>query len=163
MTAPNPCAVIQKRLERRGFRGLSQEEACRIGPWMRFTPMLQALLFGVSTVAASVPVLRVMAGVLLFGLITGRHPFDWIYEGLIRPLEKTPRLPSTPPRRRAVFLLGAFWCYITAHFFAVGNTETAFALGAVMTASTALLAVTHICIPSTVVAWVADKAGRAHA
>ncbi len=156
---PPSCSVVAHRLRVRGFRGISEEEAGRIGAWIRFTPMLQAVLFGFSTVTASHEVLLALAGVLLFGALSGRHPFDWIYDGMIRALEQSPKLPATPPRRRAVFALGAAWCLATAALFMWGYPTAGYALGGMMTFSTALLALTHICIPSLVMGWIADKAG----
>lgn len=149
----SPCAVVMRRLQARGFAIRSAEEACALGPWMRFTPMVQALLFGLCTLTCSVPVLLALAGVLAVGLVTGRHPFDWLYDGVIRPLEQSPPLPATPMRRRMVFLIGVFWCLATARAFATGNEAAGYLLGGIMTASTTLLALTHICIPSHVLGW----------
>jgi hypothetical protein len=155
------CDVVLRRLRDRGFELRSPQEACDVGPWLRFTPMLQAVLFGFSTVTASVAVLLALAGVLAVGLVAGYHPFDWIYAGVIRPLEKSPALPRCPVRRRLVFLVGIVFCGATAWAFATGRMPLGYALGGIMTASTALLAATHICIPSLVMGWVFRRTGRA--
>jgi hypothetical protein len=148
------CVVVYNRLSDRGFELKSVQEACDIGPWMRFTPMLQALLFGLSTITCSVPVLLALAAVLAIGLIVGVHPFDLIYSGVIRPLEKAPEMPPSPIRRRMVFLVGIVFCVSTAWAFSSGNALLGYTLGGIMTASTTLLAATHICIPSKVMKWV---------
>jgi hypothetical protein len=144
------CTVLLQRLRLRGFPLNSKEEACHLGPWLRFTPTLQALIFGLSTITGSDAVLMVMAGILAVGLVTGCHPFDLIYAGVIRPLEKSPELPPSPIRRRLVFLLGVMWCLTTAWAFHEGHQLAGYILGGIMTASTTLLAATHICIPSLV-------------
>jgi low affinity Fe/Cu permease len=154
-----PCAVVARRLRARGFRDITADEACRIAPWLCFTPTLQAILFGMSTITGSAPALRVMAAALFVGAIMGRHPFDWIYDGVIRYLEESPKLPDSPPRRRAVFVVGGVWCLVTAAMFTGGSPVVGYALGAAMTLSTALLALTHICSPSRVVAWITGRAG----
>jgi len=151
-------AVVMRRLQLRGFAFRDEDEACRIGPWMRFTPTVQALLFGLCTVTGSVPVLLALAVVLATGLATARHPFDLAYNLLIRPLENSPELPASPVRRRLVFLVGALWCLATAWQFSAGNHAAGTTLGALMTASTTLLAATHICIPSRVLDLVARGA-----
>jgi hypothetical protein len=156
LNAPAPCAVVLRRLQTRGFRGLSEDQACRLGPWMRFTPALQALLFGLCTVTGSVPVLTGLAVMLAVGLLTARHPFDWLYGGVIRPLEHSPELPRSPFRRRMVFALGIVWCLATAWAFETGREGAGYLLGGLMTASTALLAFTHICVPSLVMARLFD-------
>jgi hypothetical protein len=147
------CAVVLRRLRSRGFELKSQKEACDLGPWLRFTPMLQTLLFGLSTITGSVEVLLALAGLLAIGLIAGFHPFDLIYSGVIRPLEKSPELPRCPVRRRLVFLVGVGWCLGTAWAFDSGNQTLGYVLGGLMTASTGLLATTHICIPSLALRW----------
>jgi hypothetical protein len=142
-----------RRLQARGFPIQSEEEACALGPWLRFTPMLHTLLFALCTLTHSVPVLLALAGVLMVGLISGRHPFDWLYNGVIRPLEQSSALPPCPVRRRLVFLIGMLWCLATAYAFASDHATVGFLLGGIMTASTALLATTHICIPSQILCW----------
>ena len=58
-----------------------------------------------------------------------------------------------------MFVVGGLWCLVTAAMFAGGYTVFGYVLGAMMTLSTALLAFTHICIPSRVVGWITGKAG----
>jgi hypothetical protein len=154
------CTVVLRRLQSRGFDLRSKEEACTLGPWLRFTPMLQTILFGFSTVTGSVEVLIALASVLAIGVLAGFHPFDLIYTGVIRPLEKSPELPRCPIRRRMVFLVGVVWCSVTAWAFASGNVFWGYLLGAIMTASTALLATTHICIPSLIMGWLFRSTSR---
>jgi hypothetical protein len=153
-------AVLLRRIQARGFQVRSEEEAARLGPWICFTPMLQTLMFGLSTITGSAPAFVGLAALLVVGLLTGWHPFDWFYHGVIRPLEKSPPLPKTPVRRRFVFALGIAWCLVTARAFSTGHTTLANALGVVMTASTGLLAFTHICIPSQVMAWMKERTQR---
>jgi Domain of unknown function (DUF4395) len=148
------CGVVLQRLRDRGFQLGSKEEACNVGPWLRFTPTLQALLFGVSTLTGSVEVLVVLAFVLAIAFAVGYHPFDLIYAGVIRPLEKSPALPRCPVRRRMVFLVGIWFCGATAWAFANDHMLAGSLIGGIMTASTTLLAATHICIPSMVMGWI---------
>ena len=155
--SPGECAVVLRRLRTRGFALDSEEEACRLGPWMRFTPMMQALVFGLSTITGSVAVFVGMAVVLAVALVAGHHPFDTIYSGVIRPLEKSPELPPCPARRRLVFLVGVGWCLATAWAFSSGHALLGSVLGSVMTASTSLLASTHICIPSLALGWLSER------
>lgn len=155
------CGVVLQRLRDRGFELRNKEEACDVGPWLRFTPMLQALLFGISTITGSAEVLLALAFVLAIGFAVGYHPFDLIYAGVIRPLEKSPELPRCPIRRRMVFLVGIGFCGTAAWAFANDHLVTGYVIGGVMTASTTLLAATHICIPSMVMGWVSRSMRRA--
>ncbi len=145
------------RLRVRGFTLESEEEALRLAPWLRFTPMMQALIFGLSTITATVSVLVGMAGILFLACIAGCHPFDKIYSGVIRPLETSPELPPCPLRRRLVFLVGGLWCLATAWAFSSGHAVLGSVLGGLMTASTSLLAMTHICVPSALLGWLTPR------
>lgn len=147
------CAEVLRRLRARGFDVRTREEAREVGQWLRFTPMLQALLFGLGTFTASVELLSVMAGLLAVGVVAGSHPFDLIYTGIIRQLETAPEHPRCSARRRLVFLVGFVLCVATAWSFAHGRFAAGYLIGGVMIASTAFLAATHICIPSLVVGW----------
>lgn len=153
-------AVMLHRLRVRGFTPDSEEEALRLAPWLRFTPMLQAVIFGLRTITGAVPVLIGMTGILLLAGIVGCHPFDKIYSGVIRPLETSPELPPCPLRRRLVFLVGGLWCLVTAWAFSSGHMALGAVLGGLMTASTFLLAMTHICIPSLVLEWLGSGPRR---
>lgn len=152
--------VVLHRLRARGFQLESEEEAAELGPWLRLTPMLQALLFGLSTVTGAAPAFWLLAALMVVGIVSGWHPFDLFYNGVIRPIEKTPELPATPLRRRLVFVLGIVWCLATARAFTGGNPALGWLLGGIMTASTALLAFTHICIPSQVMLWATERMRR---
>jgi len=155
MTGPAPyrepvCAVIQRRLQARGFRNLTLDQACSLEAWMRFNPAMHALLFALSTLAGSSALMLVLAGLFLIGMLTAVHPFEWFYAAVIRPLEQSPELPVSPPRRRAVFALGMMCSLAVAVAFHTGFRPLGAALGVLMTASTVLLALTHICVPSLV-------------
>lgn len=153
-------AALLRRLRVRGFHLQSEGEATRLSPWLRFTPTLQALLFGLSTLTGSVPGFLGLAVLMAVGVLLGWHPFDWFYNEVIRPLEKSPELPETPVRRRMVFVLGIAWCLVTAQAFYTGHDAVGILLGVIMTASTALLAATQICIPSLVMGWFAARVRR---
>lgn len=144
------CAVIHRRLHARGFRNLTVEQACSLEGWMRFNPALHALLFALGTLAGSSTLMLVLAALFAVGMLTAVHPFEWFYAAVIRPLEQSPELPASPPRRRGVFALGMACSLAVALAFAYDARPAGVALGVVMTASTALLAVTHICVPSLV-------------
>jgi hypothetical protein len=142
------CAVIHRRLHTRGFRNLTVEQACSLEAWMRFNPAMNTLLFALATLAGSSLLMLLLAALFAVGMLTAVHPFEWFYAAVIRPLEQSPELPASPPRRRAVFALGMACSLAVAWNFHFGSRAAGIVLGSLMTASTALLALTHICVPS---------------
>jgi hypothetical protein len=145
-----PAAVLQRRLYIRGFRSLTPDQAVSIETWMRLNPALNALLFALCGVTGSVPGLVVLAVFFLIGMLTAVHPFELFYTEIIRSLEQTPALPPSPPLRRVVFGIGAAGSLASAWGFSSGHHGLGYVLTAIMVSSTAFLAFTHICIPSTI-------------
>jgi hypothetical protein len=160
---PKSGVALLRRMRTRGFCVQSEGEATRLGQWLCFTPMMQAILFGLSTLTGSVAAFLALAMLMAVGVVFGLHPFDWFYSEVVRPLEKSPELPQTPVRRRMVFALGIAWCLVSAQAFATGHSRVGLLLGGIMTASTALLAFTHICIPSVVMEWLTSQVRRGKA
>ena len=144
------CNVIHRRLYVRGFRTLTVDQACSVETWMRLNPALNALLFALCGITGSVPGLIVLAVFFLIGMLTAVHPFELFYTEIIRSLEQSPELPSSPPLRRAVFAIGAAGSLAAAWGFSSGHPGMGYILMGIMVASTAFLALTHICIPSTI-------------
>ena len=123
-----PCDVIHRRLSVRGFRTLTVDQACSVETWMRLNPALNALLFGLCGVTGSVPGLLVLAAFFLIGMLTAVHPFELFYTEIIRSLEQTPELPSSPPLRRVVFGIGATGSLTAAWGFYAGHQWLAYAI-----------------------------------
>jgi hypothetical protein len=145
-----PCAVIHRRLSARGFRDLTVDQACSVESWMRLNPALNALLFLLCCITGSAPGLLVLAFFFAIGMVSSVHPFEYFYTEIIRSLEQSPALPHSPPLRRVVFAIGMAGCLFSAWAFSSGHPAWGYLVTGIMTASTALLALTHICIPSLV-------------
>jgi len=146
----SPEAKFRRRVETQGFRGLTDEELRALAPWMRFTPLANALLVAVGVLADTAAVLAAGALLMLWGAIFSRHPFDAFYNHVISALEGTPRLPHCARRRLTYFLLMVMMG-ATAGFLHAGLRGWAYALGGAMVALLALLAFTQICVASELV------------
>lgn len=149
-TSAQLTSSIHRRLHVRGFRSLTEEQARSIETWMRLNPAVHALLFMVCGFTGSAPGLIALAGFFLIGILSSVHPFELFYTEVIRPLEHAPEMPSSPPLRRAVFGIGLAGSLAAAWAFSTGFKTPGYLITGIMAASTALLALTHICVPSTV-------------
>lgn len=114
------------------------------------------------TALASRATLWALGATALVGAATPRHPFDWLYLGVVRPLVREPwRPPNGAPRRFACGLaaarLGA-----TGWAFHAGAAAAGYALGGVLAAVALLVSATDICIPSLLYgAWFGRPTSRA--
>jgi hypothetical protein len=141
-------STLRRRLEAQGFRGLDEAALAEIGPWLRWSPALCAVFMAAGTILASPPALWALAAIALLGAVFPAHPFDLLYNGVVRHLTGTRPLPHHGPQRRFACGMAAAWLTGTGLAFDQGLTTLGYALGAALTAVAALLAVTNFCIPS---------------
>jgi hypothetical protein len=142
--------VLRRRLEAQGFRGLDDSAMAEIGPWLRWSPAVCTVLMGAATVAASPPALWALAAVALLGAAFPAHPFDLVYNAVVRRLTGTRPLPRHGPQRRFACGMAAAWLVATGLAFHGGAAALGYVLGGTLTAVAAITAVTNFCIPSLV-------------
>jgi hypothetical protein len=140
--------TIRRRLEVQGFLGLTDDELKAIGPWMRFTPVLNLSFTVIATALSSIPLLVGLAILMAAGAIMPIHPFDVLYNGLVRRITRTPPLPKSGVRRRIVFAVGASWLLLIAGAFLFGKSVVGYLLGGLMAVLIAPLATIHFCVLS---------------
>jgi Domain of unknown function (DUF4395) len=149
---PAPPRKLRRRLEVQGFLGLSDRDLREIGPWLRFTPTCNLLVTIGATALGSVPALVALALAMTVGIVRRTHPFDDLYNFVIRPVTGTRRLPASGGRRRIVFAVGAVWLASTAVAFAGGHVRLGYVLGFLMAAFIAPLATIQLCLLSEAMA-----------
>ena len=93
-------STVRRRLEAQGFRNLDEKSLAEIGPWMRWSPAICAVVMATGTIFGSPPVLWGLASIALLGAVFPRHPFDLLYNHGVRYLTGTQPLPRHGPQRR---------------------------------------------------------------
>ena len=63
-----------------------------------------------------------LAALMALGAVLPNHPWDLLYNGVVRHVTGTPPLPRAGWRRRLTFALGVVWLGFTAWAFASGRT-----------------------------------------
>ena len=137
-------------LLRQGFVGLDEQALRRLDWPLRFTPALCLTLTAIGTVAGSawlLGALALMAGVPTLGVA---HPFDLVWERVVRPVVGGPQLPRTPAPRQFAFVMATPVLSAAAVSFAVGATAVGVAFGTVQMAGCALYVTTGWCAGSFV-------------
>jgi hypothetical protein len=142
--------VVRSRVEAQGFRGLDDEALAEIGPWLRWSPALCAVFMAAGTALASAGVLWTLAAVALLGALLPFHPFDLLYNQVVRHLTGTRPLPRHAAQRRFACGLAAVWLAGSGLAFHQHATTLGYALGGTLTAVATIVGVTHFCIPSLV-------------
>ena len=89
-----------------GFGRLDDAQLARLDLPLRFSPALCLAFTTIGVVSRSPVVFGLLASVAAVGAITRRHPFDFVWEGLVRPAVAGPHLPKAPCPRRFAFTMG---------------------------------------------------------
>ena len=139
---------LRRRLEVQGFTGLTDQDLRELGPWMRFTPVLNTTLAAIGTFFASPQLLLLFAFLMGIGAVFPAHPFDLLYNNAMRFLTHTKPLPRSGSRRRFVFGIGCWWSLITAWMFSAGHLSWGFSMGWALTIMAFMLASANICVIS---------------
>ena len=141
-------STIRRRLEVQSFLGLTDDELKSIGPWMRFTPVLNLTFTVMATALSSISLLVGLAILMTAGAIMPIHPFDALYNAFVRRITRTQPLPKSGVRRRIVFAVGAAWLLLVTGAFLFGMPVVGYLLGGLMAALIVPLATIHFCVLS---------------
>lgn len=141
---------VRHRLEAQGFRNLDDAAMTQLAPWLRWSPALCAAIIAVGVAFRAPLVLWGLAVIAFVGALLPFHPFDLVYNHLVRRFTRTAPLPHHGPQRRFACALATVWLVATGWAFYAGATVVGFTLGLSILAVALLVSVTHICIPSMV-------------
>ncbi len=122
--------------------------ALAFGNRMAYAICTIILLVGVAT--ANIPLLALMMGVALLGVLLPYHPFDYLYNHAVRHWFGKPELPQRSKQLKfacttATLLIGA-----TIFLFSSGYFLAAYITGFSLSSVASLVSLTDICIPSKV-------------
>ena len=88
-----------------GFGRLDDVELARLDLPLRFTPGLCLLATVAAAVTRSAVLFFALAAVAAIAAATRRHPFDFLWEHVVRPAVGGPHLPKAPCPRRFAFVM----------------------------------------------------------
>jgi hypothetical protein len=143
-------ATHRRLLDIQGFEEADDETLARTQHWLRLAPALCGVVALVGIAIASPPVLWGLAAIAAAGAIMPFHPFDLIYLAGVRRFTCGPPLPANGAPRRFACAMGSAWLVATGVLFAAGLDFAGYIVGGALVATAALVATTHICIPSIV-------------
>jgi hypothetical protein len=136
-------------LTMQGYGALSEEERKSLWLGIRFAPALCFAGIALGAVLAS-PVLLLAMAVTAFvgGFLTPKHPFDYLYDVILRPLLGGPNVPASPPPRRFACQMATPWIAAIAVAFLADLAIVAWVLAVPLLVVAATVATTNWCLPS---------------
>lgn len=144
----------RRRLDIQGFETIDDGTLAPVAPWLRLAFALCAGLAAIGTVAGAPLALLALAAIALYAAASPVHPFDHLYNHVIRRFTRTGPLPRRGAPSRFACGLGSALLVVTAWLFSAGHVVAASVLGATLTATATLVSTTDICIPSLLYRWV---------
>jgi hypothetical protein len=120
-----------------GFGRLDDVELGRLNLPLRFTPALCLLATAAATLIRSPALFAALAAAAATGAATRRHPFDHVWEHVVRPAVDGPHLPKAPCPRRFAFVMATPVLAGAAVSLASGAEALGLGLGALQMAGCA--------------------------
>jgi len=138
-------------LAMQGYGSLSDGERRSLWLGLRFSPVLCLIGIALGTALASPALLLVMAVTAgVGGFLTAKHPFDYVYDAVLRPLLGGPRVPPSPAPRRFACQMATPWIAAIAIALWVGAPTVAWVLAVPLLVVAAANTATNWCLPSLI-------------
>jgi hypothetical protein len=121
-----------------------------LGPWMRWPYVFCASILITGVALASPAILWTLAVIAGATVFLPSHPFNYLYNYVVRHLTGTRPLPPGTVQGRFACGTGSIMLVGIGYAFLTGAATVGYVLGGTMAAMATLVATTHICIPSLV-------------
>ena len=137
-------------LLQQGYCNYSGENLKSISNGLRFTPLLCMFLALYGLIVLQNPTWHFVIAAL--GIVPfwfpNHHPFDLLFNGVIRHLFKAEKLPANPLPRRIACVMGGLMNVGIGIAFLYENTMLAYVFGVVLIILQIVVITTHICVAS---------------
>jgi hypothetical protein len=127
---------------------------------LRFSTGLCLTLVLVALALQSPVMVFALSGIGLVAGFSARHPFDHLWNRVVRHVVGGPALPPNPARRRHAFKLATVWLATVGVLLSAGATTAGLLLGGLLVAACGAVTVANLCIPSELFAWWERRAAR---
>ncbi len=142
--------VRKKRFEIQGYHEFSDSELYGFRLGLRFAYFLCGLLVLLGLILNNPEVLIFALLVAFFGAILLRHPFDYLYNYVVRKLLKKPAIPPRPNQGRFACGIATVWVGILIYLMLSGIVIWTYVAGGILVFIAALVSILDICIPSII-------------
>jgi len=156
-----PANWMGANLATQGYR-LDDDERRRLAVGLRFSTGTCLLLVIAALALESPAMIFALTVTGLIAALTSRHPFDLVWNHVVRRLTGGPALPPNPTRRRHAFKIATAWLLVVGTLFAAGVNTVALILGGLLVAACATVTTTNLCIPSEPLAVLERRRARIH-
>ena len=148
------CMISSVRISRIKVQGydtvFTDEEISIHSVGNRFAYQMCTLLFITGLVLTSIPVLTVAAIIAFFTVILPYHPFDYLYNYIIRHWFNRPKLPRRTNQAKFACGIASIWLGFIIYLFHHSQFAGGYALGGILLVIALLVSIIDFCIPSLI-------------
>ena len=137
-------------LKAQGYCNLSDAEISELAFGNRFAYILCGSIVAVAVATAHIPTLLAMTVVAFMGILLPYHPFDYIYNHMLRGVLNKPKLPPRSKQLKFACVIATLWLIATTYLFYAGLVLAGYVLGGLLVAVAFLVSATDFCIPSMI-------------
>lgn len=137
-------------LKAQGYCNLSDVDISELAFGNRFAYIVCGSIVAVAVATAHIPTLVVMTVVAFLGIILPYHPFDYIYNHLLRGMLNKPKLPPRSKQLKFACIIATLWLIATTYLFYTGSTIAGYILGGLLVTVAFIVSTTDFCIPSMI-------------
>ncbi len=141
-------STARARIEAQGFVGLDSATLARINYWLRLAPAICMIWAATGTALESPAILCALAPFALLGGLLPGHPFDVLYNLVLRRFTGGPRLPRYGVPRRFACIFATVVLLAAAGSFQLGHRVLGHCLGWFLVSAALVNVSMGFCIPS---------------
>lgn len=138
------------RLKVQGYSNYSDAELSELALGNRFAYILCSTIVAIGVATANIPILIAMTIVAFLGIILSYHPFDYIYNHVLRSMLNKPKLPPRSKQLKFTCLIATLWLIGTIYLFYADLVVAGYVVGGLLFSVAFLVSTTDFCIPSTI-------------
>ncbi len=142
--------ATRKRLETQGYNGLTDVELNDFKIGIRFAYSLCTALVVLGLLLTNLEILTVALIIAFFGSVSRYHPFDYLYNYVVRYLINKPKMPHRSIQGRFNCGIATVWLGGIIFLFYTGFNVWGYIAGGVLVSIATLVSTTDICIPSMI-------------
>ena len=142
--------VRRKRLETQGYNGFTDAELNDFKGGIRFAYYLCSSLLVLGLLLTNLKILAAVMIIAFFGSLPPYHPFDYLYNYVIRHLVNKPKIPPRSNQGRFACGIATVWLGGIIYLFYKDLTFLGYIAGGILVSIATLVSTMDICVPSMI-------------
>ena len=140
----------RKNLETQGYIGYTDAELNDFKFGIRFAYYLCGSLVLIGLLSTNLQILAATMIIAFFGSLPPYHPFDYLYNYVIRQMFNKPKMPPRSNQGRFACGIATIWLGVTIYLFYSELNVWGYITGGILVSIATLVSTMDICIPSMI-------------